>query len=517
MKNSIKILFIYIFILFPISNITAQDSKNMADDDAAQIEKLCDQYNQMIDDDLNTNTQNDTIKYLKIQKFTFPEKFGYYRFKADKTDSTLFESKTLAHLSRAGDYFVNSSGFSLVIGGIACLFSKDRYDTFKKWSIGSFCVWFPLALIVPDPAPIKKTKLIKYQGNWIDPYKAGFKSCGDYYFLINDFDFLQDWAKVRKSKNYEDWEVFLEKHRDRYVSQQTKNSLEALRESKTETERSFEENKLPEKNVVEADKDSNFIALNSDEDESVDVKTSNVSVTDQPNPFRKGVNYFGVGPCRTSIGGDFNGESFFLFTAPYIYSGFTYIPKIEPGIGGGITLGGFWMTEYSEFIGLSVKASYIRSSHKARWDDFEMDVTYSGLLIGGGCFFKISNKILWQWLISYSFDNIKIKYSESREFVFGNQYSWSTITVDPGESGLRDSFWNPIPLNIGTEINWIINKNIMFYIGIDYQMQSHYDLKGTQIGKRYYLNNDGTELEWKGGLSSKMIRISAGITGIWFD
>ena len=271
---------------------------------------------------------------------------------------------------------------------------------------------------------------------------------------------------------------------------------------------------LIEKNDKELD---SYIEKNNIKMIIKDYKTSH-TYKQEPNTIKDGAYYFGAGPCHVSIGGDFNGESFFFNLTPLFINNFTYIPKIETGIGYGITLGSFEMVKSSESLGISTKASYIRMNRKAIWDNFEMEAIYSGLILGGGCFLKISDEILWQLIISYSLDNIKIKYSEPREFTFfENEYSWTTITVDAGKREFKNSYWNPIPLNIGTEFNFIIKKSIMFYIGIDYQMKSKYNIKNLSFGDRYYYDKDGTELEWKGGLSSEMLRISAGITFMIFD
>ena len=261
MKINNIIPFIIIFTLLFIPNITAQDSTGTINQDATQIEKLCIQYNQMIDDYYGADTPNDSAKYTKIHKFTFPEKFGYY-LHTDMKDSILFQSKTAAHLCRTGYQLVYAALTSAAVGGIACLFSKHKNDTFKSWTLWTFCIGFPLDFFNHNVDPIHKTKLIMHKGKWQDPSICGFQDYNNDWFRSTDLAFLRDWGKIQRNRKHANWQAFADKYPERLVPQSSKDIQSAAYRKKAGTDTMLVQQNLQTYTDVEINPDSNDVALN---------------------------------------------------------------------------------------------------------------------------------------------------------------------------------------------------------------------------------------------------------------
>jgi hypothetical protein len=248
MTINIKIL----FILFLSFTIIAQDENPVINHDVNRIEELRNSYNQLIDDLSNDSTQNEPIKYEKIQRFQFPEKYGYYK------KGILYQSWANAQISRVGDIFLEDFKYAAVIGGIAWLIAKNKSEAFMKWSIGSFCVFFAFDLFNSKASRVKKTKLIKYEGEWVDPNISGFINCNAFWYRTSDFNYLTDWEKVQKSKSYDEWKAFVDKCPDRFIAQQTKDNLSVIYKDKANTENQITAQGLQPQVAVEEKNDSDL-------------------------------------------------------------------------------------------------------------------------------------------------------------------------------------------------------------------------------------------------------------------
>ncbi|MBN2104883.1 hypothetical protein JW835_12655 [bacterium] len=277
MNQKIKYLCLPMSLLFCLTHIFAQGGNDLVKSkEATDVERLCELYNQSIEEEFKTGSPGDSAKYTKIEQFQLQEKWGYYTAKG-----RLFQSKTQAQLSRMGSTFIEYTLFSLGVGGVACLFSKNKGETFKNWSIGTFCIAYPIDLIVFNVSPIRKVKIIRYQGKWQDPHASGFEYYHDYWYRSNDLDYLMDWQNVRKSNDIEEWRHFFARHPDRYVFRQIRDRLLAYDEKKAKMEKQISGDKSAARTDAETGSDSDISDTKSSPDLLAEIRrnTSEHSLT----------------------------------------------------------------------------------------------------------------------------------------------------------------------------------------------------------------------------------------------
>lgn len=213
--------------------------------------------------------------------------------------------------------------------------------------------------------------------------------------------------------------------------------------------------------------------------------------------------YISVGPCINTIGGDFDGKTYYAREARSIglYYGSCFIPEIKSSYGYMFKLGG--LVKYDDNKRYGFEICSIRSYHNASWEHYDMEVKYSAIIFTFKFVYLIKEKIMSNFNISYPIDKLEIKNSE---WTVSENYEIEII----GDNTLYNSKWNPIPLNIGGSLDFVLNKYTVLNASIDYQIKSNYREKGYY--PKFYYDNSGNEIEREGGFSSQLLNISAGIS-----
>lgn len=167
----------------------------------------------------------------------------------------VYSSQKNACFASIGDSFIGSIFGGIFIGGLSSLFAKDKEEAFKRWSTGTFILFFPF--ITYDAFnSVREKKLVRYHGEWVEP--GG---------LVK---YESEWMKPEEKYEREQIKKGLVKYQgiwitpeERFEAEQTAKGLVKFKgEWMTPQEKDAEEEKLKELNRQEAkSKDIKFGTL----------------------------------------------------------------------------------------------------------------------------------------------------------------------------------------------------------------------------------------------------------------